>query len=74
MCPTCLLDFLRIWFFQTVADGYFTTQRLRYFNDTANNLSIEVGKVDPSRLQVAPVLEDLDALESELKSIYRRWH
>ncbi|KAK6627792.1 hypothetical protein RUM44_010271 [Polyplax serrata] len=58
--------------FKTVADGYFTTQRLRYFNDTANNLSIEVGKVDPSRLQVAPVLEDLDALESELKSIYRR--
>lgn len=59
---------------QTVADGYFTTQRLRYFNDTATNLSMEVSKLDPARLEVAPIIIDLDSLESDMKSAYRRYY
>ena len=58
--------------FKTVADSYFTTQRLKYINETAVGLIDEVTKLDPSKFDVKPLIRDLDGLELEVKDVYRR--
>lgn len=58
---------------QTVADSYFTTQRLKYINETAVGLTTEVTKLDPSTFDVKPLVRLLDALELDVKDVYRRY-
>jgi len=51
---------------QTVAEGYFTNQRLKFINDTANELYPEVRLLDPSRVNLLPLQEKLERLEHEV--------
>jgi len=52
--------------FQTVAEGYFTNQRLKFINDTVNELYPEVKLLDPSRVNLLPLQEKLKRLENEV--------
>lgn len=53
-------------YFQTVAEGYFTNQRLKFINDTVNELYPEVRLLDPSRVNLLPLQEKLERLEHEV--------
>lgn len=57
---------------QAAAGGFFTTQRLRYINDTAVELLDDVTRLDPSSFNAKPVIRQLDSLESELRGIHGR--
>ncbi|EGI60824.1 PREDICTED: laminin subunit alpha [Acromyrmex echinatior] len=52
--------------YSTVAEGYFTNQRLKFINDTANELYPEVKLLDPSRVNLLPLQEKLKRLENEV--------
>lgn len=58
--------------FQTVAEGYFTNQRLKFINDTVNELYPEVRLLDPSRVNLLPLQQKLDRLEHEVSNQQRR--
>ncbi|KAL0280200.1 UNVERIFIED_CONTAM: hypothetical protein PYX00_001570 [Menopon gallinae] len=58
--------------FKAAAGGFFTTQRLRYINDTAVELLDDVTRLDPSSFNAKPVIRQLDSLESELRGIHGR--
>lgn len=50
--------------FQTVAEGYFTNQRLKFINDTVNELYPEVKLLDPSRVNLLPLQKKLEQMEN----------
>lgn len=52
--------------FQTVAEGYFTNQRLKFINDTVNELYPEVILLDPNRVNLLPLQKKLERLEHEV--------
>ncbi|XP_070151389.1 laminin subunit alpha [Polyergus mexicanus] len=52
--------------YSTVAEGYFTNQRLKFINDTANELYPEVKLLDPSRVNLLPLQEKLERLENDV--------
>ncbi|XP_066588247.1 laminin subunit alpha [Prorops nasuta] len=58
--------------FNQVADSYFTHQRLRFINDTVNELYPEVKLLDPSRVNLFPLQQKLTSLDQEVSSQKRR--
>jgi len=55
-----------------VAEGYFTNQRLKFINDTANELYPNVELLDPNRVNLLPLQEKLSRLEHEVYNQKRR--
>lgn len=60
------------FYYQTVAEGYFTNQRLKFINDTASEHYPEVRLLDPSRVNLLPLQEKLEKLEHEVYNQKRR--
>lgn len=58
--------------FQTVADGFFTSQKLKYFNELADSIEPQVRALDPNEVNLTPVGSSIDALESEAKNYERK--
>ncbi|EFN79905.1 laminin subunit alpha [Harpegnathos saltator] len=58
--------------YSTVAEGYFTNQRLKFINDTANELYPEVRVLDPSRVNLLPLQKKLGELEHEMSNRKRQ--
>lgn len=58
--------------FQTVADGYFTSQKLTYFNELADSIEPQVRALDPNEVNLTPLSLSIDALESEAKNYERK--
>lgn len=58
--------------FDSVAGGYFTSQKLNYLNEMADNLQPEVGALDPKGVNLNPVNSEIEALEMEAKNYDRR--
>lgn len=58
--------------FQTVADGYFTSQKLKYFNELTDSLEPQVHSLDPNAVNLSPLSLSIDALESEAKNYERK--
>lgn len=54
--------------YSTVAESYFTTQRLKFINDTVNDLYPEVKLLDPSRVNFLPLQQDVKMLMSEVSN------
>jgi len=59
-------------FFQTVALGYFTTQRLIFINDSVVDLQPKVITLDPGKVDLKPMTNEVEALEQDHRSINRR--
>lgn len=59
--------------YSTVAEGYFTHQRLKFINDTVNELYPEVELLDPSRVDLLmPLQKKLKRLEHEVYNQNRK--
>lgn len=58
--------------FQTVAGGYFTSQKLNYLDDLANKIEPDVKALDPNSVNLTPLVNSIDGLESEAKSFERK--
>lgn len=54
--------------YNTVAESYFTTQRLKFINDTVNDLYPEVKLLDPNRVNFLPLEEKAARLEAEVSN------
>lgn len=52
--------------------GYFTNQRLKFINDTVNELDPEVKLLDPSRVNFVPLQQELSRLDLEVSNQKRR--
>ncbi|CAK9798131.1 Laminin subunit alpha [Anthophora quadrimaculata] len=52
--------------FNTVAESYFTNQRLKFINDTVNELYPKVKLLDPSRVNFTPLQQEVDRLQLEV--------
>lgn len=53
--------------FQTVADDFFTSQKLKYLDRVATDLEPDVKALDPNRIDLSPISSSIDTLESEAK-------
>lgn len=58
--------------FQTVADGYFTSQKLKYFNELTDSIEPQVRALDPNEVNLSPLSLSIDGLESEAKNYERK--
>lgn len=58
--------------FDSVAGGYFTSQKLTYLNDMADKIDPEVRALDPKGVNLNPVNAEIESLESEAKNYDRR--
>lgn len=59
--------------FKSVAGGYFTSQKLNYLNDMADEIDPEVRALDPLGVNLNPAKADIEALEGEAKNYDRRF-
>jgi hypothetical protein len=57
---------------QTIAVGYFTHQRLVYINSTASELAPKVKLLDPLRVDLRPITQELESLEQDAKNLNRK--
>lgn len=53
--------------FQTVAGGFFTSQKLKYLDELADKIEPDVRALDPNRVDLSPLSSSIDALETESK-------
>lgn len=60
--------------FQTVAGGFFTSQKLKYLDELASQIEPDVKALDPNRVNLLPLTQSIDALESEAKNFERKLH
>lgn len=60
--------------FQTVAGGFFTSQKLKYLDELASQIEPDVKALDPNRVNLTPLTQSIDALESEAKNFERKLH
>ncbi|XP_063239907.1 laminin subunit alpha [Bacillus rossius redtenbacheri] len=58
--------------FESVAQGYFTNQRLVYINRTADELAPLVNRLEPSEVDLRPVTQELESLEQDARSLHRQ--
>lgn len=58
--------------FETVASGYFTSQKLNYFNDLVQKIEPEVKALDPNGVNLTPLRQEIESLEMDAKNMDRR--
>lgn len=58
--------------FNTVAESYFTNQRLKFVNDTVDELEPEVRLLDPTRIDFVPLQQTIARLNQEVWNQKRR--
>lgn len=60
--------------FQTVAGGFFTSQKLKYLDELADKIEPDVRALDPNRVDLSPLSLSIDTLESEAKKFEHKLH
>lgn len=60
--------------FQTVAGGFFTSQKLKYLDELADKIEPDVRALDPTRVNLTPLTQSIETLESEAKNFERKLH
>lgn len=58
--------------FETVAGGFFTAQKLNYFNDLADKIEPEVKSLDPNGVNLTPFVTSIENLEQNAKNYERK--
>ncbi|XP_023289722.1 laminin subunit alpha, partial [Orussus abietinus] len=58
--------------FDTVAESYFTHQRLKFINDTVNEMYPEVKLLDPSSIDFVPLQQEISRFNQEVASQKRK--
>ncbi|XP_015117099.1 laminin subunit alpha [Diachasma alloeum] len=54
--------------FNTVAESYYTNQRLKFVNDTVNELYPKVRLLDPGRINLTPVQQEIARLDQDVSN------
>lgn len=57
---------------KTVADDYYTSQKLKYFDDLVDEIEPAVRKLDPHGVNLNPPRQEVEALEMDVKNLDRR--
>ncbi|XP_058121122.1 laminin subunit alpha [Anopheles ziemanni] len=57
---------------KTVADDYYTSQKLNYFDEMVDRLEPKVRSLDPHGVNLNPSRQKVESLEQEVKSLDRR--
>lgn len=57
--------------FQTVAGGFFTSQKLKYFSELADQIEPDVMSLGDNQIDLLPLTANITKLESEAKSFER---
>lgn len=58
--------------FETVAGGFFTAQKLNYFNELADKIEPEVKLLDPNGVNLTPFVTGIENLEQNAKNFERK--
>lgn len=58
--------------FETVAGGFFTTQKLNYLNEVADKIEPEVKLLDPNGVNLTPFVTSIEGLEQHAKNFERK--
>lgn len=58
--------------FQTVAGGFFTSQKLKFYDELADEINPEVQNLEPQSLNFTPLSSKIDQLELDVKSYGRQ--
>ncbi|XP_008557031.1 laminin subunit alpha [Microplitis demolitor] len=58
--------------FNTVAESYYTNQRLKFVNDSVNELYPDVKLLDSSRIDFVPLQQEITKLDQEVSTQKRR--
>lgn len=58
--------------FETVAGGFFTAQKLNYYNELADKIEPEVKSLDPNGVNLTPFVTSIETLEQEAKNFERK--
>lgn len=58
--------------FQTVAGGFFTSQKLKYFSELADQIEPDVMSLGNNQIDLLPLTANITKLESEAKSFERK--
>ena len=57
---------------KNIAEDYYTSQKLKYFDDLADELEPKVRKLDPNHVNLSPIKHEIEALEMDLKNMDRK--
>lgn len=60
--------------FQTVAGGFFTSQKLKYLDELTDKIEPDVRALDPNRVDLSPLSSSIDALSAESKKFEHKLH
>lgn len=60
--------------FQTVARTFFTSQKLKYFNNLSDTIEPAVRRLDPNGVNLTPLSQRIDTLEADAKNFERKLH
>lgn len=58
--------------FKSIADGFFTSQKLKYFDSITDEIEPQVKALDPNGIDLSPIGETIDLLESDTKTFERK--
>lgn len=58
--------------FETVASGFFTAQKLTYYNDMVLEIEPNVKALDPNGVNLTPLRQQIESLEMDVKNMDRR--
>lgn len=58
--------------FKSIADGFFTSQKLKYFDSIAGEIEPQVKALDPNGINLTPIGLTIDSLESDAKNFERK--
>ncbi|XP_058457360.1 laminin subunit alpha [Malaya genurostris] len=57
---------------KTVADDYYTSQKLKYYDDLVDEIEPAVRKLDPHGVNLNPSRQQIESLETDVKNLDRR--
>uniref|UniRef100_W4VRR7 Putative response to misfolded protein n=1 Tax=Corethrella appendiculata TaxID=1370023 RepID=W4VRR7_9DIPT len=57
---------------QTIADDYYTSQKLKYYDDLVDEIEPKVRKLDPNGVNLTPSRVEIESLENDLKNLNRQ--
>lgn len=67
---SCLVTYNKL-FLQETQWGYYTAQRLKHVNDTYNRLYPKIHELDQSKIDINPIIQEIESLEQDSKNMNR---
>lgn len=59
--------------FNTIAGGYFTSQKLNYFENLTKELEPKIKILNPDNVNLTPLAQEIDSLEQDVKNHNKKY-